>query len=116
MGMWEILEEGRDDYGRGFGMRGDEVEEAYKEGCRKGYEKAMREMRGEMGFRDGGRSYSGGGSSSGMDERRYPGYFPEYPRMDDMGERYQYDDLDESQPRISERRGRSAYTGRYVRR
>ena len=25
MGMWEILEEGRDDYGRGFGMRGDEV-------------------------------------------------------------------------------------------
>ena len=47
MGMWEILEEGRDDYGRGFGMRGDEVEEAYKEGCRKGYEKAMREMRGE---------------------------------------------------------------------
>lgn len=47
---------------------------------------------------------------------RYPGYFPEYPRMDDMGERYQYDDLDESQPRISERRGRSAYTGRYVRR
>ena len=75
MGMWEILEEGRDDYGRGFGMRGDEVEEAYKEGCRKGYEKAMREMRGEMGFRDGGRSYSGGGSSSGMDERRYPGYF-----------------------------------------
>ena len=87
MGKWEILEEGRDDYGRGFGMRGDEVEEAYKEGCRKGYEKAMREMRGEMGFRDGGRSYSGGGSSSGMDERRYPGYFPEYPRMDDMGER-----------------------------
>lgn len=77
----------RDDYGRGFGMRGDEVEEAYKEGCRKGYEKAMREMRGEMGFRDGGRSYSGGGSSSGMDERRYPGYFPEYPRMDEMGER-----------------------------
>ena len=70
MGMWEILEEGRDDYGRGFGMRGDEVE-----------------MRGEMGFRDGGRSYSGGGSSSGMDERRYPGYFPEYPRMDEMGER-----------------------------
>ena len=46
MGMWEILEEGRDDYGRGFGMRGDEVEEAYKEGCRKGYEKAM--MVGEV--------------------------------------------------------------------
>ncbi|RGQ78283.1 hypothetical protein [Phocaeicola dorei] len=83
MGMWEILEEGRDDYGRGFGMRGDEVEEAYKEGCRHGYEKAMREIHGDMGSRDGGRNYSG----SGMGERRYPGYFPEYPRMDDMGER-----------------------------
>ena len=47
MGMWEILEEGRDDYGRGFGMRGDEVEEAYKEGCRHGYEKAMREIHGD---------------------------------------------------------------------
>ena len=56
MGMWEILEEGRDDYGRGFGMRGDEVEEAYKEGCRHGYEKAMRELHGDMGFRDGGRN------------------------------------------------------------
>lgn len=51
MGMWEILEEGRDDYGRGFGMRGDEVEEAYKEGCRHGYEKAMREVRVDPGFR-----------------------------------------------------------------
>lgn len=50
--------------------------------------------------------------------KHYPfkGYFPEYLRMDDMSERYQYDDLDEYQPRISERRGRSAYTGRYVRR
>ena len=29
MGMWSILEEGRDDYGRGFGMRdGGEIEEA----------------------------------------------------------------------------------------
>ena len=36
MGMWEILEEGRDDYGRGFGMRGDEVEEAYKANGNKG--------------------------------------------------------------------------------
>ena len=43
----------------------------------------MREIHGDMGFRDGGRNYSG----SGMGERRYPGYFPEYPRMDDMGER-----------------------------
>ena len=29
MGMWTILEEGRDDYGRGFGMRGgSELEKA----------------------------------------------------------------------------------------
>lgn len=79
MGMWEILEEGRDDYGRGFGMRGDEVEEAYKEGCRHGYEKAMREIHGDMGFRDGGRNYSG----SGMGERRYiirKSKFPQNPK------------------------------------
>ena len=51
MGMWSILEEGRDDYGRGFGMRdGGEIEEAYREGCRHGKEKAMNEMRGGMGF------------------------------------------------------------------
>ena len=31
-----------------FGMRGDEVEEAYKEGCRHGYEKAMREIHGDI--------------------------------------------------------------------
>ena len=32
MGMWSILEEGRDDYGRGFGMRdGGEIEEAYRD-------------------------------------------------------------------------------------
>ena len=35
MGMWEILEEGRDDYGRGFGMRGDEVEEAIRKAAAK---------------------------------------------------------------------------------
>ena len=49
MGMWTILEEGRDDYGRGFGMRGgSELEEAYREGCRHGYEKARREMHGSV--------------------------------------------------------------------
>lgn len=53
-------------YGRGFGMGGDEVEEACKEGCRHGYGKDMREIHGDMGFRDGGRNYSG----SGMGERR----------------------------------------------
>ena len=60
MGMWRILDEWRDDYERSFGMRDDDVEEAYKEGCRHGYEKAMREMQGgEMGYRNGGGSRSG---------------------------------------------------------
>ena len=95
MGMWSILEEGRDDYGRGFGMRdGGEIEEAYREGCRHGYEKAMNEMWGGMGFRESG-NYSGGngygnrgyGERYDMGERRMPGYFREYPRMDEMGER-----------------------------
>jgi hypothetical protein len=100
MGMWEILEEGRGEYDRDFGMRGgNPMEEAYREGCRYGYEKAMREIQGgEMGYRNSGGSrggsYSGG---SDMGERRMPGYFPEYPVYserrgsqpygDDMGER-----------------------------
>ena len=84
MGMWEILEEGRGEYDRDFGMRGGNP---------------MREMQGgEMGYRNSGGSrggsYSGG---SDMGERRMPGYFPEYPVYserrdsqpygDDMGER-----------------------------
>ena len=94
------MEEGRGEYDRDFGMRGgNPMEEAYIEGCRHGYEKAMREMQGgEMGYRNSGGSrggsYSGG---SDMGERRMPGYFPEYPVYserrgsqpygDDMGER-----------------------------
>lgn len=47
MGMWKIMEEGRDDYGRDYSTReSDEAERAYKEGCRHGYEKAMRELQG----------------------------------------------------------------------
>lgn len=53
MGMWRILEDER----RGMGMR-DELDEAYEagfeEGCKQGYRKAMEEVRGDMGFRDGG--------------------------------------------------------------
>lgn len=96
--MWRILDEGRDDYERSFGMRDDDVEEAYKEGCRHGYEKAMRKMQGgEMGYRNSGSSRSGGYSGSDMGERRMPEYFPEYPMYgerhgmppygDEMGER-----------------------------
>lgn len=96
--MWRILDEWRDDYERSFGMRDDDVEESYKEGCRHGYEKAMREMQGrEIGCRNNGGSRSGGYSGSDMGERRMPGYLPEYPMYgerhgmppygDEMGER-----------------------------
>lgn len=83
MGMWTIREE-HDGYDRDFGMRGkSEIEEAYREGCRHGYEKAMSEMRGGgMGFHENGRY-----DSDGMNERRMPGYFPESPMYGDMGER-----------------------------
>lgn len=71
-----------DDYGRnGFGMREDEVERAYREGCKRGYEKARQEMTGERG-------------GYGYGERRMPPYYPEYPMGmrggdygEDMGER-----------------------------
>lgn len=93
MGMWSILEESRDDYGRDMGFRGaSPEEEAYKEGCRHGYMKAMKEMRGDMGERMGYRDdygerggYGSRGGSYG--ERRMPGYLPEGPYMDDMNER-----------------------------
>ena len=86
MGMWTIMEEGRDDYGRGFGMRegGSEVEMAYREGCRHGYRKAMEEMQGGMGFREG--EYGGGSSRMG---ERFD--YPSYPYMDEMGERRRRD-------------------------
>ena len=65
------------------------------EGCRHGYEKAMNEMRGGMGFRESG-NYSGGngygnegyGERYDMGERRMPGYFrgiPEWMRWENVG-------------------------------
>lgn len=92
MGMWTIMEEGRDDYGRGFGMRegGSEVEMAYREGCRHGYRKAMEEMKGGMGFREGG-NYGGGGYSGGTSRMGERYDYPPYPYMDEMGERRRRD-------------------------
>lgn len=89
MGMWSIFEEGREDYGRDMGFRGtDPEEEAYKEGCRHGYMKAMKEMRGDMGERGGRVGYRGGyGNDGSYGERRFPGYMPESPYLDEMGER-----------------------------
>ena len=90
------MEEGRDEYGRDFGMKVGNAEAAYQqgfeEGCRHGYKKAMMEVNGgEMGYRGnygggqqsmGNRSYGGGSYGN-----RMPGYLPEDPWPDDMGER-----------------------------
>ena len=51
MKSWEIIEQGRGDYDRDMGFRSMEEEEAYKEGCRHGYRKAMMEMQDDMGER-----------------------------------------------------------------
>lgn len=88
MNMWKIMED-RDDYERGFGMR-SEAEDAYKEGCRHGYKKAMEDMRGGMGLRE---PYPG----AGMGERRF---MPQYPYMG-MGEQDPYDDMGERRRRRS---------------
>lgn len=111
MGMWSILEEGRDDYGRDMGFRSYEEEEAFKMGCKHGYEKAMKMMHGSMGYRDdydrsnyGNRDYGRGMQGDGMTgERRFPGYFPEGPYMG-MGYRGGGDEMDERRRRDS--RGR----------
>lgn len=102
MSSWEILEHshdgyddydrmpdgyGRERYGREMGMRGDEVEQAYKEGCRHGYEKAMKKVKemlhgsmderteygdssGESYGRTGERRPMGMAEPGEMDERR----------------------------------------------
>ena len=62
MNPWNMLEIIHEDERDGFGMRGgDELESAYRKGCEHGYRKAMEEMRGGMGFREGG---YGGGSTT----------------------------------------------------
>lgn len=87
MRMWEI--EGR--YrGDGYGER-EEIERKLREAYECGYEDARREMRGGYGERHSG-GY--GGMSDGYAER---------------GRDYGADDY-------GERRGRSPYTGRYIRR
>lgn len=93
MGMWTILEEGRDGYDREMGFRGTDPEnEAYMEGCRHGYMKAMKEVHGDMGERRGRMGYREdyGGRGGYMDnygERRMGEYLPEGPYMDWMSER-----------------------------
>lgn len=98
MNMWEIRED-YDDYGRDFGMReGGEYEQGFKDGCRHGYEKAMREMQQDHMAMRGAAGYGGG-----MNERRYtPPYYPEHP-MGARGDGYD----------MGERRRRDAY-GRYM--
>lgn len=82
--MLEIIHEGgdMDDFGMREGR--SELDMAYRKGCEHGYRKAMMEMNGGMGFREGG--YSGGTSRMG---ERYD--YPSYPYMDEMGERRRRD-------------------------
>lgn len=76
----------------------------------------MRAGAGHMGYR-----HEDGHGYDRMDERGYGRYGmrDEDMRPDDhdrMGERYPHDRWDEWPPYMGERRGRSATTGRYVRR
>lgn len=69
---WKMYEMGHGDFGR------DDIEDreerAYREGCRDGYEKAMREMDGRGGYGergyDDGRIVDGDGYGDGYGERR----------------------------------------------
>lgn len=98
---WEIIEQGRGDYGRdGMGFRlPDDPEEAYRQGCaegyKKGYDDATKEAvgNGGMGFRGdiGGR-------------------YPQYPVRERMG--YREND-DQYYDGMGERRRRDSM-GRYM--
>lgn len=92
-----------DDYGMDF--RSQAEEEAYKAGCRHGYERAMKEVHGDMGQRDrmGYHENYGNQPGQGMSgERRFPGYLPEGPYMGYRGGKI--DEMDERRRRDS--RGR----------
>lgn len=107
MGYYKIIQERDSD--AGMGMR-DPMEEAFREGYRKGYGEAMKYvhengMDGGMGFRQGQGNYRSSGS--GMGERMYP-YFP--PRgMGFRDESDPYDDMEN----MGERRRRDS-RGRYM--
>ena len=68
-------------------MREDEVEKAYREGCRKGYEKAKREMMGQR--------------EDGYGERRMWPRYPEYPMGERGGDYDEYDEMGERRRRRS---------------
>lgn len=101
MSSWEILEQGhngyddygrmpeeygRERYGREMGMRGDEAEQAYKEGCHHGYEKAMKKVKEMLhGSIDERTEYGDwSGESYGRTGERRPMGMPE---PGEMGER-----------------------------
>ena len=114
MGMWTIMEDSYGGYDHDMDFRSSEEAHAYKMGCKRGYEKAMREMRGSMDYRGdytprggyndgmyGNRDYGNDGMSN---ERRFPGYFPEGPYMGGMTGYRGGDEMDERRRRDS--RGR----------
>lgn len=81
MRMWEI----REGYGR---KEKDELEEAYEQGCKDGYEKAMEEMnhRGSYGQRG---DYGERGNSYGNRQGMRDGYHD----YSEMGERRRRDSM-----------------------
>ena len=106
MRSWEIIEDGRgeyggdygrmrdeyprEEYGRDLAMRGGDAEQAYRqgyeEGCRHGYEKAMKSVMGKLHGSMGERTEYGdrSGESYGHTGERRPMGAPE-PM--EMGER-----------------------------
>lgn len=97
---WKMIAEGRN-YKGGEDEIEEMLQDAYREGCEKGYRKAMREMEGGFGERGGysGGGYSGGGSNGG-------GY----------GNRYEEDDDDDMFGERRGVRGTGRYAGEYRRR
>lgn len=107
MRQWEIIEQGRGDYGRGMGFRmPDDPEEAYRQGCEDGYKKgygdAMRESNGGMDYR-GGMGFRDGGQGSIVE------HYPQYPVRGRMGYREDGDQY----PDMGERKSRDS-RGRYM--
>lgn len=78
----KLIHEIDDEQEGGFGLR-DEVEEAYEEGCRHGFEKALKKLK-KLGYRVPPEL------TQGMGERTMPRDMGVDDEDDDMGERGDY--------------------------
>lgn len=102
MRLWKIRE-GYEPEDIRYGERGghDEIREAYEEGCEHGYRKAMKEMGGGMGYREGETIRHRGSADQSGTSYGNRMYFPPYVnyREDD-------DDYDMGERRRRDSRGR----------